>query len=193
MIDDSNLRTWRIPPRRREADKLLLGEMAAISRLPQKVRRFHLPRLSLVGLVVGGLIVGGGVAAAVVSLQPQNPSVRDVARCYSQVSTDFSSSFPGTEVSIAQRLDPSTRATDSTDTDVPSQVVSLCAASWRLGWSRGGPGSAPASDDNPVPALVVCVLPSGEAAVFPGNETTCKSLGLPLMSAQGTPENETAP
>jgi hypothetical protein len=196
MIDDTNLRTWQVPPQRRAADKMLLAEVMAEPNSPKQrsTPRLHLTRRAiLVVSLVGGIITAGGVAAAVVTLRPQNPSVRDTARCYSKVSTNFSSSFPGGEVGIAQQLNPATNASVPTNTDVPSQVISLCATMWSWGFSKPGIGAPRTSENNPVPSLVACVLPSGEAAVFPGNAATCTKLGLPVMSRQGTPEQVKTP
>lgn len=191
MTDDTNLTTWRIPRQRRVADKHLLGELvrASTSDSPPRAKR-HLGlsrRAFLIVAIAGGLVTGGGVAAAVVVLQSQNPTVRDVARCYSEVSSNFSSSFPGTEVTIAPLI------VGSTNTDVPSQVISLCSASWRLGFARPAPGAPASSGNNPVPSLIACVLPSGEAAVFPGDAATCTKLGLSLMSPQGNSGQRTSP
>ncbi|MCU1495565.1 MAG: hypothetical protein JWO62_3329 [Acidimicrobiaceae bacterium] len=189
MIEDSDLRSWPVPRKRRDADAALLSELArsssdARSRGPRKL---HLPRRVLfIGGIVGALLAGGGVAAAVVALQPQAPAVRDVARCYSQVSTDFSSSFPGTEVAVAAPAGNTQRP------DVPAQVISACGAIWRVGFP---PHGAPAAtgQNNPVPALVACVLPSGEAAVFPGDASTCSKLNLPDMTANGAAAPQKAP
>lgn len=190
MIDNSDLRSWPVPRRRREADTALLAELVRSSSTVPAARRHrvHLPRRVLfIGGLLAGLLAGGGVAAAVVALQPQAPAVRDIARCYSEVSTDFSTSFPGTEVAIA------TQPGGTQSTDVPSQVVSLCGAIWRVGFPSHGSTSVSTGQNNPVPALVACVLPSGEAAVFPGDSSTCAKLGLPDMTPNGAAAPQPAP
>lgn len=172
-------------PARAEADK---AELSAMIRA-REGRRLAGPvprrlgslgaRGVVAGLVVAGALAGGGVAAAVL-LSPQRPTVLDEARCYSEPSTDFSTSFPGTSVSVAGPA-----GATGTTVDVPDQAVGACAAVWRQGLLvYGAPGVVQGDGvpDHPVPALTACVLPSGEAAVFPGGPKTCRSLGLPPMA-----------
>jgi hypothetical protein len=99
--------------------------------------------------------------------------VRDSGRCYSGISTDYGDDFPGTTVAVAS-------SPGSTPADVPPQLVQACAAVWRAGilqLNQSQVGGAPAGT-YPVPPLVACVLPSGQAAVFPGQPDTCDGLGL---------------
>jgi hypothetical protein len=62
-------------------------------------------------------------------------------------------------------------------------ALGLCAALYRQGFLRvGGQGIDSRADgraDHMVPRLVVCTMPDGTAAVFPGGEATCDKLGLP--------------
>jgi hypothetical protein len=53
----------------------------------------------------------------------------------------------------------------------------LTLGSTQVGGTRQPPGTL--TPDHPVPPLVVCVMPGGIAAVFPGNDNTCGALDLP--------------
>lgn len=180
MTDRATPTTYALPRGRREADKALLTGLAELQRPPHRVgRQLRVSyRILLVGGLVVGVLTGGGVAAATGVLSPLNTTIHNVARCYSRFSTDFSSSFPGVDVAVAQ-----TNRYSAT-VDVPRLATDLCSAVWSYGFSSPGVAPPRISRNNPVPALVVCVLPSGEAAVFPGTATTCTRLGLPLMSSQ---------
>ena len=174
-----------VPEHRRSADKQLLAELVSSQSGAPKAPLRWVPH-TVRGVIVAGLvvctIVGGGAAAAVL-LRPQNPTVRNEARCYTKVSTDFSASFPGSTITIL-------RPNGGGYADVPDAVIAACASGWRqggLGQPRPGPNSPPPTGQFPVPALVACVLPDGEAAVFPGGPKTCEQLGLPRMSPQTAP------
>jgi hypothetical protein len=77
-----------------------------------------------------------------------------------------------------------------TDAQV-TDALAACTTVWAsglltLGSTQVGGTRPPAgmlTTNHPVPSLVVCVLPGGVAGVFPGNDTTCETLGLP--AAQG--------
>jgi len=174
-----------VPEHRRSADKQLLAELVSSYAARSKAPRRLVPH-TVRGFIIAGLvtcIIVGGTAAATVLLRPQNPTVRNQARCYTKVSRDFSASFPGVTVGI---LKPN----GGGYADVPDAVVAACAAGWRqggLGQPPRGPNSPPPTALFPVPALVACVLPNGEAAVFPGGPKTCEQLGLPRMSPQSVP------
>jgi len=174
---------WTLSEPRRSADKSLLSEFAygSTSSGQHRVgRRLPVRRTVVIG-AVAGITLAGGVTAAAVFLQPQNPTVRDQARCYSAISKDFSESFAGASITIL-------RANGGGVADAPDQVIEACAAGWRqgtLGQAAVGPGIPRPTGPLPVPALVACVLPDGEAAVFPGGSNTCTDLGLAPMAPQG--------
>jgi hypothetical protein len=180
----------RLEPRadRAAADKAVLARVMAEpcrDRTRPGMPR-HRPRLSGRLIVVGALAAGvlaGGTAVAAVLLTPQRPTVFDQARCYSEPSNDFSAEFPGTSITMA------TGVGQSGTLDVPDEALGVCSAAWQQGLLvYGSPGALPkpGRSDNPVPPLAVCVLPSGEAAVFPGGSDTCSSLGLPPMAPNGS-------
>ncbi len=189
MIMSDDLR-GRLEPRadRVAADKAVLSWVMAEPRRKRAALRIHerRPRLSGRVIVVGALaasVLAGGTAAAAVLLAPQRPTVFDQARCYSEPSNDFSAAFPGTSITLATALG------QSGTMDVPDQALGVCSAAWQQGllvYGSSGALPRPETRDNPVPPLAVCVLPSGEAAVFPGGSDTCSSLGLPPMAPNGS-------
>lgn len=128
------------------------------------------------------LAFGGGVAAAAVvsQLAPQHATVSSSGRCYWQISDEFGDDFPGTTAVTAT-------GEKGWTPDVVSTLVEGCAAIWRAGaFQEGSPGvhsDVKAGNDYAVPDLAACVLPSGEAAVFPGGPDTCRGLGLPALLA----------
>lgn len=187
MLDDL---PDRLEPRaaRAAADKAVLSSIVVEPRrehfswAKSGGRRKLSGRVIVVGALVAGVLAGGGAAAAVL-LAPQRPTVFDQARCYSEPSSDFSDAFPGTSITTP------TEVGQSGPIDVPDQALDACSAVWRQGLLvYGSPHvlSGPGTSDNRVPPLVVCVLPSGEAAVFPGDAETCASLGLPPMAPNGS-------
>lgn len=104
-------------------------------------------------------------------------------RCYSIDSLAGGANFAGTSVAAAGPV--------GSDAQVTS-ALAACSLSWAdgfltLGSTQVGGTRQPAgvlSSNHPVPPLVVCVVPSGIAAVFPGDKATCQTLGLP--AAQGS-------
>jgi hypothetical protein len=176
MIDLTDVPDARRMPRVRwEADQELLRALASSEggRAPRRARR---------GVVVAGfagmtLLAAGGVAAAGALLAAQPATDRSVGRCYSVISSNFGDDFPGSSMSNAARP-------GQTAPELPPVALENCAAVWRAG-ALSAPGTQPVPDaagEYPVPPLVACVLPSGEAAVFPGPPSTCASLGIPELS-----------
>lgn len=173
---------FRIPDRRRGADKKMLSELVrstSPTSVTSRTNRISRRRASFLAVVLA-LAISGGTAAAVTLLSPQNPTVRASGRCYARVSSNFARTFPGGSVSV---LEPNRSDT----ADVPSQIISACAALWRqgaIGQPSQGPDSSRSSQEFPVPPLVACVLPNGEAAVFPGSENICIRLGIAPLASQ---------
>lgn len=136
-------------------------------------------RLALrLGIPVGvGLLAGGAVAATF--LQASTPAtLRNMVRCYSvgQLSTN---TLQYTDTSMASS--PGHPATDESAS--AAAAVSACSGLWQNGFIRPGAiGQGNSSAVRTVPRLVACVLPSGEAAVLPGNARTCRDLGLPDLA-----------
>jgi len=76
-----------------------------------------------------------------------------------------------------------------------TNALAVCSVVWADGFLRWGSSevggtrlpSGALDPDHPVPPLVVCVLPSGIAAVFPGEKNTCATLGLPAAEGSSSP------
>jgi len=175
MIDLNDVPDARkLPAARREADVRMLSALIRSEAAPGARRSTRRVAVLSVGTVA--VLTVGGAAAARTLLPPSSAKVQDLGRCYSTISTNFGDDFPGTSISNAASRDEAAPA-------VPPNIVDDCAAAWRIGVLKlNDPhvGAQP-SGDYPVPPLVACVLPSGEAAVFPGPATTSGDLGLPAL------------
>lgn len=172
MIDLSDVPEVRpIRETRRAADQAMLRALVVSEHrnTPHRSRR-----VATVSVIAGlGVVVVGGVAAAGVLLAAKPATDRTTGRCYSTISSDFGDDFPGSSMANAARPGGATP-------ELPPVALEDCAAAWRAG-AMAAPGSNPspnAAGEYPVPPLVACVLPSGQAAVFPGPPTTCAALGL---------------
>ena len=140
-------------------------------------RRRHRRRFAVAGLTAGIVIAAGGGSAAAIGLFGEAADTT-TGYCYATANLDESGSNR-TEFATAgidQRLDAAAAVS-----------VDVCAAYWRSGVFTGGTVDSnrpPAGGSWPVPPLIACVLPSGKAAVFPGDPTTCHSLGLSALSGR---------
>jgi hypothetical protein len=176
MIDLDDVPAERaLPAGRRDADRALLARVMVERRTIRSLPRRR-PLIVAGGVVA--LLAVGGAAAAYTLLPPKAASVQDSGRCYGKLSTDFGDGFPGTTIGVASRPGQAAQ-------DVPPQVLDACAAVWRAGFFTADGSQAPDPDPattHAVPPLVACVLPSGQAAVFPGKADTCAVLGLAPMA-----------
>ncbi|WP_353952279.1 hypothetical protein V6K52_02205 [Knoellia sp. S7-12] len=127
-------------------------------------------------MVVGG-VAAAGVAlagAAVVTGTFSKAEDKSLVRCHTTTDLGRGKDFAGTSTSVgnAQGLIPIDRALES------------CADLWRQGVLTLGAAqpSGPRGSDAAVPELVGCVDPDGFAAVFPGREGLCSSLGLTSLA-----------
>jgi hypothetical protein len=171
MIDLDDVPAARTLPQARR-----LAEYQSLRTLPASTgsARVSRRRLLVVGSLVGVPVLVGATAAAVELLPSRAASVHDSGRCYSMVSTDFGDDFPGSSMSVANQP-------GQPPADTSRGLVDGCTTLWRGGGLRlGDPQAGDYSEtaNLPVPPLVACVLPSGEAAVFPGPASTCATLGL---------------
>jgi len=148
-------------------------------------RRTVRRKVAIVGIAVGLALTGTAAAATIVHLTSAAVTDTDLARCYTVDSLAGGNNFRGTSVAAAGPIGSHAQVTNA---------LSACTLIWQDGLltlgSRNSSGAnlspsdrAHLNPDHPVPSLVVCVLPSGVAAVFPGNKETCQTLGLP--AAQG--------
>jgi hypothetical protein len=135
-------------------------------------RRWRRPGLVSVAAVTVAL----GATAGLTYSHFQPVTNTTTARCYTVPSTAGDEHF----TTIAAAGQPGS----------PGRVGharSVCASLWRHGFlSTGASGiNRPPPDSTvtyPVPALVVCTMPDGTAAVLPGNAGTCGKLGLAVTS-----------
>jgi hypothetical protein len=158
-------------------ERRLLLERQVTGASPAGSRRRFPVRMVVAATGVSVLLVGGTAAASFVAFRaPSQPPV-DGTRCYTVASLEGGDDFAGTTVARAT-------AADSTRTD--AAAVELCADLWRQGFLRAGaPGlldPTGGATDLPVPPLTACTLDNGIAAVFPGDEHLCTSLGLPRLA-----------
>lgn len=169
MIDIEDVPTRPVPASRAAADKRLLRLLVS-SQAASPLRR---RRLLVVGALVAVGLTGGTAAAAYSTLAPQHAPQRNSARCYATVSRDTGDGFPGTTVGIAA---PKQGARPQ----VPPLALQTCAELWQRGFLTPAGFKAPSGPLGPdglppanhrVPALVACVLHSGQVAVFPGPPT----------------------
>lgn len=146
-----------------------------LAREPMPRRRRPRRRIVIVSGIAALAVAGGGVATAIQLTGARHPSNRHDARCYSEISTDFGSDFPGTTVSAP--LTPHNSAGQTGPTP-PLAPIAECTQAWQVGllWGHAADRTP---KTYPVPHLVGCVLPDGTAAVFPGPDGLCQRLGLP--------------
>jgi hypothetical protein len=135
-------------------------------------------KVTAVAVAVGLALTGTAAAAVVTHLTSAPVTETDLARCYSVDSLAGGENFAGLSVAASGPIGSHAQVTNALEACTPSWADGfLILGSTEVGGSRLPSGVL--TPDHPVPPLVVCVLPSGIAAVFPGNPTTCQTLGLP--------------
>jgi hypothetical protein len=131
--------------------------------------RFSFP----VGLAIISAVFGGAVATAAIYEQFRPVSNLNSAHCFSIASSETS----GTQIAEAGPLTSPQQVTDA---------VGACSVLWRDGFLVLGTSHiirvTQPTTVHPIPPLVVCTMPDGTAGVFPGKQTLCKKLGLPLAN-----------
>ncbi|HEY7145210.1 MAG TPA: hypothetical protein VH637_13275 [Streptosporangiaceae bacterium] len=156
-----------LPAGKRAAARQQLEQI--VSRSARRRRWLRWRRPGLIGAASAVIVLGS--TAAVMFAQDQPVTNKSGARCYTVAST----TGPG-HYTTAVAAGPAGRVS-------LEHAWQVCRALWRQGFlSTGASGitSPPAGPGNyPVPALVVCTMPDGTAAVFPGGPGTCAKLGLP--------------
>lgn len=157
------------------------GAPRAVARRRQPWRRAVSRRVAVLGIAGSLAVTGTAAAVAVAHLTSAPVTETDYARCYSVASLASlagGTSFAGSSVADAGPIGSHAQVTNA---------LSSCTLLWadgfltlgstQVGGTRQPPGTL--TPDHPVPPLVVCVLPNGVAGVFPGNKTTCQTLGFP--------------
>jgi hypothetical protein len=156
----------RMPAARRYAARRQLEEFVN--------RRSGLRRRRRLVLGVAIAVVLGSAVAGITLLQSAPVTDKTTARCYTEAALGSGGTFSGATIG-ALGAPGSTARVDN--------AIATCSDLWRQGFllsgktgiQRPGPNTA-----NPVPPLIACTLPNGIAGVFPGDQSTCASLGLPL-------------
>ncbi len=125
------------------------------------------------GSVIAALLAAAGGSVAYAELAGSRaPTYLGEARCYSVASLKGGDNFYGLTVTASGR--PGSAA-------VVTNALQTCTVDWQQGFLALGqrPLRVQLPPDKRVhPHLVACVLPTGIAAVFPGNVHTCQQLGL---------------
>ncbi|HEY8787558.1 MAG TPA: hypothetical protein VIM10_00275 [Actinopolymorphaceae bacterium] len=159
------------PDASRDAVKtMLINEVRASRR-----RRRQRPLVAgLATALVGTAIAAGSYVAF------RQPTELRYAQCYSSVTAD-------TDYRTTLAIGKAHRADDETPSPVEvTDAIGSCGNLWSQGILRKDvPMSAeptPAPGSAPVPPLVACTLPDGTVGVYPGDESTCRTLGLPSTS-----------
>jgi hypothetical protein len=155
-----------MPPARRYAARRQLEEFVN--------RRGGLRRRRRLVLGVALAVVLGSAAAGMTLLRSAPVTDKTTARCYTATVVGNGDIFTGTTI-FAPGTPGSTAQVNS--------AITTCTDLWRQGFLLSGKSGMQRSTPNtanPVPALVACTLPNGIAGIFPGDQNTCASLGLPL-------------
>ena len=156
----------RLPTSRRYAARRQLEEFVSRRRVPRRRRRFILG--------IAFIAVVGSAAAGITLLRSSPVTDRTKARCYTVTTLGSGDTFSGTTISA-----PGTPGS----TAQVNNAIATCSDFWRQGFLLAGKTGIQRPSphtSNPVPGLVACTLSSGIAGVFPGDQDTCASLGLPL-------------
>lgn len=123
-----------------------------------------------------------GTAVAATHMDSKYVPPPNSVLCYSKAEPGIEEDRP--PVTMARAA-----AAGEQDPAVVHDVIDACALAWRTGSIAEGeddPVSRGHSDPNennfPVPALVACVLEDDSIGVFPGDSSTCRTLGLPVLA-----------
>jgi hypothetical protein len=150
---------------------MLMDEVRASRR-----RRWQLPLAVGLATAVAGTAIAAGSYIAF-----RQPTEFRYAQCYSSVTAD-------TDYRTTLAIGKGHRA----DEGIPppaevNDAIGSCGNLWSQGILRKDvpmsvePTAVPGGTA-PVPPLVACTLPDGTVGVYPGDESTCRTLGLPSGS-----------
>ncbi|WP_026548881.1 hypothetical protein [Arthrobacter sp. Br18] len=169
----------RFDPARSAAIEQLLLNVATEGASENK--HFHTTRNQTLAVTTIGaaLLVTGG--AVILSQTPV--TVKGDVACFARAELD-GDTFPGTWVTLGI---PSTTERPDSRIDI-EDPAGLCADLWAQNildpddpYGSADPDAYDPDGTHPVPApLAVCVMPTGQAAVIPGDKTVCADLGLAL-------------
>jgi len=149
-----------------------LPDSADLTDLGAPPSRRRRQRYIVSGISAAVILAGAGTAAAFGAFTTVVTNT-NTAYCYRTANLDENS---------GNRMEFATQGTKQNPRDAAASGVDICAAYWRAGvFHIGKPADVdrvPTGGTFPVPPLVACVLPSGQAGIFPGESVTCRSLGL---------------
>lgn len=136
--------------------------------------------LVVIGISTAIVLAAGGGTAAALGLFGRAPTAdTSSAFCYATTNLDDESVNNRTEFALG---DGQTQELG----DAAAAGLDICAIYWRSGlFTIGGatnPDVLPTGGTQEVPPLVACVLPNGQAGIFPGDTTTCENLGLSTLA-----------
>jgi hypothetical protein len=157
-----------LPEARRQTIRREMESMVSGTR----TRRPH--RAAIIGGVSAFALLGTGAAAGAMALLHEPVTNKSYARCYTADAIGSGINFQGATVS---------QPASAAGPGQVSSAIDICAALWRqgiIGPHGRAPGSLGSTASHRVPKLVVCRMPDGTAAVFPGTAQTCARLGLPM-------------
>jgi len=175
-------------PDRLAAERLLADVPSArqlmVHAEPTTARRTPWTRRRMVRWAAPGVVIAlaGGAVAAAEALGSSPASVKGEVRCYSvQQLTDNTRQYTDTtQAAVGNQAPPDQSAT-------VAAALDACSALWQIGFIQPGKivtdvANSGSAGQRTVPSLAACVLSSGEAAVFPGDSSTCARLDLQVLS-----------
>lgn len=165
------------PSAKKRALQELLIEQAEASQQHRRRSRRHI-RVTVISVATVG-VLGGGGAIAYSAISSNSVTDKSMARCYTAADYRSGADFPGTSIAAADSASGAPGAVHS--------AIDVCAALWRAGylqWGATEPDRSPSRSVYPVPALVECVMPNGQGAVFPGTAATCQKFGLTIAATR---------
>lgn len=142
-------------------------------------------------MLLAGLVVALAVSGAAVALQMPVTDKSSIA-CFARPEL-IGSQFPGTTAVLGEGTRVGEQATQRNPIPI-EDALAVCRTMWaqhRLDPDSPNGMAHPSlydrSSSHPVPnPLTVCVLRDGRAAVIPGDEDVCASLGLALKDDKTT-------
>jgi hypothetical protein len=187
MSEHLELPGERLPENERLARQRILGAYIAAQQA-EPARRWFWPSGRLGRFAAAGAaasVLFAGTAAAYVAFAPQRIPADDDMRCYTTATLEDP---PGDLEFYGTGMTQVNGPPGEDRTKTPAEATESCALVWRggaftLGSKEPTPGDFDEHARKPVPPLVACVLPgNGMVAVFPGDENTCRKLGIPRLA-----------
>ncbi|MET4582961.1 hypothetical protein ABIE21_002471 [Conyzicola nivalis] len=152
------------------------GLLAETIRDEPEFRRRRIRRRLLIWGGVGLITIGGLSTAGSVLFGDAPLTDQSIVQCFSSTVPNADGTFPGSGATVATKDGPG-RVDDA---------LALCSEMWRHGILSSGydPTAATyAPEETEVPALQVCVMRDGTAAVVPSEDAAiCQALGMSALA-----------